>query len=156
MTIYATLCYIRNNNQVLMQKKAKGLFGEHKYNAPGGKLQENEHPETGVIREVEEETGLKVSSLTNHGKLTFYDGDESKPAWIVHVFSTTNYEGELKTEVREGIHEWVHQDNIPFDKMWEDDKYWVPIMLENKFLDATFYFEKGFSKVYKHKIEVKH
>lgn len=156
MTVLATLCYIKKGNQVLLQKKSKELFGGDKYNAPGGKLQENEDPKAGVIREVKEETGLDIKNLKNHGTLYFYDGDESKVAWQVYVFSTEDYDGELKSQVREGIHEWVDKDQIPYDKMWEDDKWWMPFMFEGKQLEAHFYFEKGFGPVYKHKIKVKH
>jgi len=155
MTILATLCYIKKGNQILLQKKTKGLFGGEKYNAPGGKLQENEEPKAGVIREVEEETGLTVSNLKPHGTLYFYDGDESQVAWQVHIFSTENFEGELKEQVREGVHEWTDKDKIPYDKMWEDDKYFVPSVLEGKSVLGHFYFKKGFGPIQKHILEIK-
>ncbi len=150
MTILATLCYIKKENQVLLQRKSKGLFGGDKYNAPGGKLNEGESPLEGVIREIEEETGLIISDLKDHGIVHFYDGDESKPAWSVHVFSTETYDGELITNVREGVHEWVDNDKMPYDRMWEDDKYFVPSVLEGKSVLGHFYFEKGFGPIYKH------
>jgi 8-oxo-dGTP diphosphatase len=156
MAIICTLCYIEKDNQVLLQKKSKGLFGENKYNAPGGKLQGEETPEEGAIREVKEETGLDVMNIKNHGILHFYDGDESAPSIIVHVFSTKKFSGELKEVVREGIHEWTDKDKIPYNQMWEDDKWWVPFMFEGKTLEGHFYFEKGYGPIYKHKLEVKH
>jgi len=152
ITKHGTLCYIKKENQILLQKKSKELFGGDKYNAPGGKIKENETPELAVIREVEEETGLQVSNLKKHGVLTFYDGDEELPAWIVHVFSTADFQGELKTEVREGVHGWVDNDKIPFDKMWEDDKYWIPLVFEDKNFTAKFWFEKNFGPIWKKEI----
>jgi 8-oxo-dGTP diphosphatase len=155
MTILATLCYIKKGNEVLLQKKSKGLFGGDKYNVPGGKLQEGETPEEGVIREIKEETGLNISNLKDQGIVHFYDGDESKPAWSVHVFSTEQFEGELITNVREGVHEWTKFEDIPYDRMWEDDKYFVPSVLEGKHVTGHFYFEKGFGPIYKHNLEIK-
>ncbi|PIZ51557.1 NUDIX hydrolase [Candidatus Woesearchaeota archaeon CG_4_10_14_0_2_um_filter_33_13] len=155
MTILATLCYIKKDNQLLLQRKTKELFGGDKYNAPGGKLMEQEDPEQGVIREVEEETGLKVFNLINQGILHFYDGDESSPAWSVHLFSTEQFQGELKTKVREGTHEWINFNDIPYSKMWEDDKYFLSTVLEGKHVVGHFYFEKGFGPIYKHTLEVK-
>ena len=156
MATICTLCYIHKDDHVLLQKKAKGLFGGDKYNAPGGKLQENESIEECAIREVKEETGLDVKNLKNHGVLHFYNGDESSVSIIVHVFSTKEFSGELKKVTREGVHQWTHKDQMPFEGMWEDDKWWVPFMFEGKEIEAHFYFEKDFGPVYKHKIEVKH
>ena len=31
--------------------------------------------------------------------------------------------------------QWYHTDNLPYDKMWPDDRYWLPLMLK----DACFY-----------------
>ncbi len=39
--------------------------------------------------------------------------------------------------------EWFDKKNIPYDKMWPDDKYWLPKVLEGKKLNATFVFGKG-------------
>jgi 8-oxo-dGTP pyrophosphatase MutT (NUDIX family) len=52
MHTFATLCYLRNQFQVLLQRKAAGLFGEGKWNAPGGKLLEAETLEKGALREM--------------------------------------------------------------------------------------------------------
>jgi len=52
MTLCCTLCYLRRDGRVLLQKKAKGLFGEGKYNGPGGKILPGENPEQSAIREV--------------------------------------------------------------------------------------------------------
>lgn len=154
MTTYATLCYILKDNKVLLQMKAKGLFGENRYNAPGGKLNQEEDLEAGVIREVEEETGLKVSNLNYHGKLAFYESSPEIPSWLVHVFSTEDFTGELKQNHREGSLEWIEQDKIPYSQMWEDDQYFVPLLLEGRKFEGKFWFSKGFSSLLKHQIEV--
>jgi 8-oxo-dGTP diphosphatase len=156
MTKIGTICYIKKDDEVLLQKKSKELFGGDKYNAPGGKIQEGETPEVAVIREVKEETGLSVSNLVYHGFIDFYDGDESQIAWQVHVFSTEEFEGELEVKTREGVHEWIHKNQMPYDRMWEDDKYFVPQVLEGKLIvEGNFYFEKGFGPIYKHSITIK-
>tara|TARA_Y100000310_G_scaffold278642_1_gene297181 strand:+ start:7448 stop:7912 length:465 start_codon:yes stop_codon:yes gene_type:complete len=142
MIINATLCFIKKNNKVLLQKKAKGLYGEHKYNAPGGKLKPNESPESGVAREVKEETGLSISNLTKHGQVAYYENNPHSPAWVVHVFSTNNFSGEIITNNREGILEWIHQDNMPYDKMWANDKDWISLLLQNKKFKAEFHFDE--------------
>ena len=44
MKTHATLCYIVKDNKVLLLKKAKGLWGEGKWNGPGGKPLHGEDP----------------------------------------------------------------------------------------------------------------
>ena len=130
-----------------MQKKAKGLFGGDKYNAPGGKLQEGEDPKDGVVRETKEETGLTISNFKKYGTLYFYEKSKEELSWLVHVFMATEFSGDLKHDYREGTLEWVAQGQIPYDKMWEDDQYWVPLLLDQKQFTAHFYFEDDFKKL---------
>jgi 8-oxo-dGTP pyrophosphatase MutT (NUDIX family) len=55
-----------------------------------------EEPGKGVLREVLEETGLRVSKIRFHGVLKHYFGQTLKPDWIVYMFSTREYNGEIK------------------------------------------------------------
>ena len=148
MTTEATLCFIRKDGKVLLQKKAKGLYGEHKYNAPGGKLLDGESLEQGIIREIKEETGFMVSKLINHGKVLYYE-DQHQPSWVVHVFSTDQFDGKL-TNSREGILEWVDIGDIPYSRMWPSDKHWVPLLLEGK--KFKIYYNEKSEKIIKKEI----
>ena len=64
--ITATICEIIKDGRLLLQRKAKGRFGEGKWNGPGGKIKPEETPDEGVIREVKEETGLKRAHSLTH------------------------------------------------------------------------------------------
>ena len=86
MTILATLCTILREDNLLLQRKSAGFFGEGKWNGVGGKLKPGESPNEGVKREVLEETGLLISQLKLHGVLKFYFGKVERPNWIVYVF----------------------------------------------------------------------
>ena len=68
---------------LLLQRKSRGRFGEGKWNAPGGKLENEEDPLEGVIREVFEETGLRVSSLYHHGVLKHYFGQKENQSLFI-------------------------------------------------------------------------
>lgn len=124
----ATLCHIRDSNKILLQKKSAGRFGEGKWNAVGGKISTGETPLEGAVREVLEETGLAVKELHEHGFLKFYFGKETEPDWIVYVFSTFCFEGKLNPS-EEGFLKWFKISEIPYQQMWEDDRYWIPHML---------------------------
>lgn len=69
MTIVATLCFIVNDDRILLLKKSKGLLGQGKWNAPGGKILPNEEPEACAIREVLKRLG---SPWRNRKKLVSY------------------------------------------------------------------------------------
>lgn len=152
MTIQGTVCYIKKDGKVLLIRKSKELFGGGKWNVPGGKLRAGEDPEQCAIREVFEETGLKISNLKEHGVLDFYFGYKDNPDWAVHVFSTESFHGKLKPS-REGILKWTNIEGIPYDEMWEDDRYWVPLLIKGKFFKAEFYFDVDAKRLLNYKIE---
>ncbi len=139
MKIEGTICYLIREGQALLLQKARG-FGKGKWNAPGGKLTHGESPEACAKREVLEETGLKPLELTPHGKLDFYFGHDQEPDWIVHVFSSRNFEGNLKSST-EGSVRWFAIEALPYEEMWPDDVAWVPLLLLGKRFQGRFYFD---------------
>jgi len=146
--IEAVLCHILNKDKLLLQKKMKG-FGKGKWNAVGGKLEENETPEQCAIREAREETGLYVIDLSLYGMLKFHNGP--KEEWLVYVFTTEHFSGEIR-ESEEGILKWFDVNEIPYEEMWKDDKHWLPLLLENKYFDGEFWFDNKMSKILKFNI----
>ena len=151
MPTFATLCYLRHRERVLMIRKARGLFGEGKWNAPGGKLRLGENPAVGASREMFEETGLRVSRLSFNGILNFYLGESKKLDQTVFVFSCGRFAGKIRRS-REGKPKWFHVSHIPYDEMWEDDKLWLPLLLEGKSFFGDFYFKDNYEKLVSHRI----
>lgn len=141
MPIIAALCHIIKGQELLLQKKSKGLFGADKWNGVGGKLKLNETPEDGLRREVFEETGLKILNFKFHGILNFYFGGRNEPNWIVYVFSTKAFEG-MPRSSKEGTLRWFTFEEIPFDEMWQDDKHWLPMLFKGKNFEGDFYFDE--------------
>ncbi len=154
MPIRATVCFVISDKKVLLIKKSEELFGGGKWNGLGGKMQADEGPEQGCVREVFEESGLNVSKLRCHGLVKFWFGDRSKLDWVVYVFSTNSFEGEPK-ESSEGTPRWTELDKIPYDEMWEDNQHWLPFLLDGKSFNGEFYFNEDGTKLLDHKIEVK-
>ena len=62
----ATLCYVRDAGKTLMIHRIKRQNDMHagKWNGLGGKLEPGEMPEECVLREVEEESGLQILTLS--------------------------------------------------------------------------------------------
>ncbi|OGY54348.1 MAG: hypothetical protein A3B15_02285 [Candidatus Buchananbacteria bacterium RIFCSPLOWO2_01_FULL_45_31] len=136
-----TLCYILNDqSQVLLIMKKRG-FGIGKYNGPGGKVKADEEPKAAVIREVKEEIGLDAADLVELGFIEFYFPEEKKD-WNqkCFIYSTKNFSGAL-CESEECRPQWFALDRIPYDQMWDDDKYWYPDALAGRAVKKRFYFD---------------
>lgn len=141
----ATLCYVmdKNNNSTLMiyRNKKKNDFHEGKWNGLGGKFEPGESPEECAIREIKEESGLKVNSLLMKGFITFplFDG---KDDWYVFLFTAHDFEGEL-IDSPEGHLEWISIDKLTEINLWEGDKIFIPWLFQDNFFSAKFNYKNG-------------
>jgi 8-oxo-dGTP diphosphatase len=153
MTTRAVLCYIRQDGRVLLQHKAPHRFGGGYWNAPGGKIANGESPEEATVREVREETGLTVSDVRYLGTLTFYVEGVEGPDIEAHVFVAGAFEGVVEAN-DEGPLEWVPEGALPYDKMWEDDRLWLPHVLAGHRVCGSFRFSAAYEKMLAHELEV--
>lgn len=144
----ATLCLLIRENQdkeeLLLAMKKRG-FGTGKWNGVGGKIDFQKGDKNMVdtaIRETEEEIGTKIKELEKVAVLNFtfpYNQDWNQ---FVHVFLAKNWEGE-PVESEEMVPKWFKVNEIPYDEMWDDDKFWLPHILNGKKLKAEFIFKEG-------------
>ena len=44
-------------------------------------------------------------------------------------------------ETDEAVPHWVPVDAVPYDRMWEDDRYWIPLLLAGRRFEARALFE---------------
>jgi 8-oxo-dGTP diphosphatase len=139
-----TLCFLIRGDpphEVLLGLKKTG-FGAGKYAGFGGKVESGETVEAAMIRELEEETGIKISidDLCPVGRLTFMF--PFKPNWsqIVHVFLATTWAGNPE-ESDEMKPAWCLIEEIPFESMWDDASYWLPLVLKGKKIEAGFVYK---------------
>ena len=81
----ATLCFIfdENSNCLMLKREREPHRGQ--WNAPGGKLLQEEDPEQGCLREVLEETGLVLSSLRDMGCIDCIDLLDPANAWRLYL-----------------------------------------------------------------------
>ncbi|MDF1658098.1 MAG: 8-oxo-dGTP diphosphatase [Verrucomicrobiales bacterium] len=133
----ANLVFLTRGNEVLLIHKKTGL-GAGKINGPGGKLEAGETALESAIREVEEELHITPKALEEMGVLHFDFVDGLK----LHctVFRGSGFKG-TPTETREAKPEWFPIEHLPLDRMWADDRHWLPAMLEGKHFQAWFRFE---------------
>ncbi len=152
-TIRAVLCHIRRGDEYLLLLKSKGKFGEGFWNAPGGKIETMETAEQAAKREVLEETGLFVENLAEAGFLEFYFGQGKRaPDWTAEVFHTSTFSGDLKATSEEGMLRWFRKEDLPYEQMWEDDRYWLPLLTAGIKFKGVFEFTSDSKRIVSHRV----
>jgi 8-oxo-dGTP diphosphatase len=130
----ATLLFVIHGGQILLIHKKRGI-GAGRINGPGGRIDDGETPLACAIREVEEELGVTPRDVREAGRLRFQFLDGL--SMLVHVFRAASCEGEPR-ETEEAIPIWTPLDAIPYERMWADDRFWLPLMLQGVGFDGRF------------------
>ena len=123
------LVYIEENNKYLMlyrNKKEKDI-NKNKYIGIGGHVEEGETPDVTLIREVKEETGLKLLSFIKRGIVYFVLNGYTEE---MHVYTSNNFEGEM-IECNEGELIWINKKEVLNLPIWAGDKYFLKHLLED-------------------------
>ena len=135
--INTTLCYITRGNDVLMlhRVKKKNDINQDKWIGVGGKFEGTESPDECLLREVYEETGLRLTSWKCRGVVTFLQEQEQELfGEFMYLFTADGFTGEIK-ECQEGNLEWVSREFLDDLPKWEGDR----IFLELLWQDAPFF-----------------
>jgi 8-oxo-dGTP diphosphatase/2-hydroxy-dATP diphosphatase len=146
----ATLCFLMketNGGKALLLAMKKKGFGQRKWNGVGGRF--DPEKDRNIIetakRELREEIGVTTKEIKEMAILKFsypYLSDPEEKEWQVHVFFAKKWQGEPK-ETEEMKPRWFKTNEIPFNQMWPDDKFWLPRILRGDKLKAEFVFKPG-------------
>lgn len=147
---------LRNSTLVFLIKKSQGEitdiclamkkrgFGVNRWNGVGGKVgdKQKETIEEAAKREAKEEIGVDMDDFCKVAELDFYF--LHNPAWDqkVHVFFSEKWNGD-PCESEEMNPKWFLLPEIPYQKMWPDDEFWLPEVLKGNLLKAAFKFGEG-------------
>ena len=137
-TEHAVILFAMTDDDILLIHKKRGL-GHGKINGPGGRVEAGETPYEAAIRETQEEVGLTTENLTEQALLRFIFTNGY--SLEVAVFTTRSYSGQI-IETDEADPFWCRQTEIPYDRMWEDDRVWLPEVLAGRYVSGHFYFDE--------------
>ncbi len=136
----AVLCFLRDTDKdrILLIHKKTGL-GAGLINAPGGRIEKGESPKEAAIRETREEVGMVAESPELKGELFFQftNGHSIRG----YVFESCRWSGN-PVETSEADPFWCSIKDIPYDRMWADDSWWLPHMLSNRPFRGRFIFDE--------------
>lgn len=125
--INSTLCYLEKDGCYLMLHRVKkeNDVNRDKWIGIGGKIEEKESPEDGILREAREETGLELKSPAYRGIVTFVsDRYETE---FMHLFLAKDFAGTIK-ECEEGVLEWVPKEKLRELNLWEGDLIFLDLL----------------------------
>jgi 8-oxo-dGTP diphosphatase len=121
------LCFVTHGRDVLLLKRAahRRVF-PNKYNGVGGHIERDEDPTSGAIREIHEETGLRVRNTRLRGVTNIDAGDASGIVLFVYTAEALTRDF---IDSDEGRLEWIPLDAV-FQKDLVED---LPILLRRLF-----------------------
>jgi len=132
----ATLIMLRNEDHFLLLKRLKPPH-QGRYTPVGGKLDPHERPLEAAIRELREETGIELESLTFAGILT--ETSPVKYNWICYAY-VADIERVPPPPCNEGELEWVALADMHTLPAPETDAHIYRYIMEGKpfVLDANY------------------
>ena len=127
-----TLCYLERGDEFLMLHRVKKSLDENagKWIGVGGRFEEGESPEECLLREVYEETGLRLLSWRCRGVVTFVS-DEWGTEYM-HLFTADSFEGKLR-DCAEGVLAWKKKSEVLTSlPIWEGDRIFLRLLAEDR------------------------
>ncbi|NLB48507.1 MAG: 8-oxo-dGTP diphosphatase [Erysipelotrichia bacterium] len=123
------VCYLKKDDHYLLlfRNRKKNDYYKGKWIGVGGKLEPNESPDEAAVREVKEETGLDVHSLSMAGEVIFVNENYHE---LMYVYEITDFSGSV-VGCAEGMLRWIPIKDIYLYPMWEGDKAFLPLLINH-------------------------
>ncbi|MBQ0036313.1 MAG: 8-oxo-dGTP diphosphatase [Firmicutes bacterium] len=134
--IITNICLVYNKDNILViDRKKKDWPG---LTFPGGHVEKNEDFNTSVIREVKEETGLKIKNPILCGIEEFKTDKEDR--YLMLYYKTNKYTGKIKSS-NEGEVFWINKQDLNKYKLSLDLKRILRIMESDKLSELIYYHD---------------
>lgn len=141
-----TVIYIKDKNTnkflFLYRNKKKNDINHGKYIGIGGKIEPGESKDACILREVYEETNLKLNTFYYMGEIRYIDLDKGNYE-TMYVYYSDDYAGAIK-ECSEGTLKFMSEEEFYASPHWEGDKIFLDYALKNKaFKSVNYYYQNG-------------
>ena len=126
-----TLCYLEKDDHYLMlhRNTKKQDANEGKWIGVGGHFEDGESPEDCLLREVEEETGLRLTDYRFRGIVSFIS-DRWETEYMC-LYTGHDWLGEMH-DCTEGTLKWIPKESINELNLWEGDRVFLKLLAEEE------------------------
>lgn len=132
------MCMVYNGTKVLVQEKVDDDYCGITF--PGGHAEKGESFTDAVIREVFEETGLRISSPVLCGIKDWTNDDGSR--YMVLFYKTNRFEGHLSSSEEGEVH-WIELDEMKKGNLADGMDKMLEVFLDESISEYYFYKENG-------------
>ncbi len=122
----------KTTGKVLVQERIKTCKG---LSFPGGHVDKGESFIGSAIREIKEETGLDIKKLKSCG-VVHWSNNKTFDRYIVFLYKTADFEGELITEMGEGKNYWISINEVKAQLTTNGFHNYLPMFFEEGFNEA--------------------
>ncbi len=119
-----------------------------KWNGVGGKIEKGENPQESAIREIYEETQIKVDKVDYKGIVTWDSTNGTKGGMYLFMTYVSNIDYKTPILTEEGILDWKDIDWIVHDEnngVVDNIKYFLPNMIEDDIVREYYCEFDGYS-----------
>ena len=141
-----TLCYLEKNDSYLLLHRIKKQndINKDKWIGVGGHFEDFESPDECLVREVFEETGLKLNSYQFRGIVTFVSHDSGEKMYeYMCLYTSSDFSGNI-IDCDEGKLEWVKKADMKKLNFWEGDYIFLDLIEKNEpFFSLKLEYKNG-------------
>lgn len=125
--------------RVLVQERVKSWTG---LSFPGGHVEAGESFVDSAIREIKEETGLDICNLKSCGVIHWANKD-TLDRYIVYLYKTSDFSGELLSETEEGRVFWTTLDELKKGRLSNNFGKYIPMFLNDELNEFYCFWREG-------------
>lgn len=122
----------KSTGKVIVQERVKSWCG---ISFPGGHVENGESIYDSAVREIKEETGLKIENLKYCG-IIYWFNNKTEDKYFVHLYKTTDFSGEMFTETEEGRVFWASIEELYNMHLSSNFREYLPVFLEDRYSEA--------------------
>jgi 8-oxo-dGTP diphosphatase len=142
--VKAVVGFLIRGDEILLGERIKvsGGLGQNTFAGPGGKVEPGETDDEAIKREIMEEIGVEITNYKRLGRIRFLN--PGKQNWDFDASAYFVYEWKNKpqeTDVMRPV--WFKTNELPVDKMWEDNIDLLTRALKGEVIDMIYLYEDG-------------